>query len=585
LINQKSIAVLPFHNTSNDLENQYFADGISEEIISALSKIKGLKVTARTSSFTYRDSKLDIRHIGNELGVSTVLEGSVRKSNNRIRVATQLIRTDTGFQIWSEKFDRELVDIFDLQDEVSLLIAEHIRENFGHLVIEDKLVTTRASTTEAYNLYLKGRYYQLQWTNESIQQAQKAYKACIAADASYPMPYLGLSQCFVHQAAWNNVDRLKGLYMAYHFIEQLGDKHEHLAEYHYTKGLFHHLGNWEFEKAQLHLAKALAINPNYSESLEAQADLYIAVGEFKAAEKSIAKALELNPNALNHHFIHALSFYYQKDYQQTLIKLNTVLAIDDTWQMALQLAAICYLMLESKDDFQRTVDRIDSDARPGFLLLERALQHETVTDDIKSEQAYFFPVRTAIMLHSGQPDEAISHFKHAVANRFGQYIGFAHDPLLEALKEHEVFVTYANHFKGNKASYSKEEDQVRETDVLTEEEIQHYFASLEGLMKEEKVFLNPQLSLREVAGYIDLHPNKLSWFINKKIGKGFNEFINQYRLQEFQQLALNPDNKHITLLGIAYESGFNSKSVFNDFFKRATGTTPRKWMLAAQNKS
>ena len=136
----KSIAVLPFVNMSSDPENEYFSDGITEEIINALTTIKGLKVISRTSSFAFKDKNVDVRTIGSQLGVNTLLEGSIRKAKNRVRITTQLVSTKDGTHFWSKNFDRELVDIFALQDEISLLIADQIRENFGHFNIEDHLI-------------------------------------------------------------------------------------------------------------------------------------------------------------------------------------------------------------------------------------------------------------------------------------------------------------------------------------------------------------------------------------------------------------------------------------------------------------
>ena len=193
LIEQRSIAVLPFENLSSDLENEYFSDGMTEEIINALSKIGGLKVTARTSSFAFKNRKIDVRHIGNQLGVSTVLEGSIRKSGNRVRITAQLIHTDNGFHIWSESFDRQLEDIFALQDEVSLLIADKIRENFGHLTLEDHLVAAETKNIEAYNLYLKGRYFQLKWEAEGFEKAISCYEKSMELDPHYPLPALAAS--------------------------------------------------------------------------------------------------------------------------------------------------------------------------------------------------------------------------------------------------------------------------------------------------------------------------------------------------------------------------------------------------------
>jgi TolB-like protein/YesN/AraC family two-component response regulator len=564
------------------LENQFFADGISEEIISALSKIQGLKVTARTSSFRYRNTNLDIRHIGNELGVSTVLEGSVRKSDNRIRISAQLIRTDTGFQIWSERFDRELTDIFDLQDEVSLIIADKIRENFGHLSFEDRLVTTRTEKSSAYESYLKGRYYQLQWTEESIKRAQEAYKESIAADPTYPMPYLGMSQCFTHLAAFHNHDRLKSLYMAYYFIEQLGEEHEYLAEFHYTKGIYHQIGNWEYEKALGHLSRALSINPNYSEALEAKADLLIAIGSFDEAKSCIEKAVEINPNAINHHFIHALLHYYKKDFEGAINRLEKALTIDSDWQMALQLKVLSALQSGQHEIFNRTMQKLSPGSSPAFKALGKAFAQMPIDEEIPRDAEYYFPVKAAVYVRLGEHEKALEILKEAIAGRSGQYIGFAFEPLLAPLYEFEEFKKYVAHFHANVSPHSDADIQEKEESVFSQEETAHYLSLLADLMQEEKAFLDPKLSLRHLAELLNIHPNKLSWLINHEIGKGFNDYVNHFRLKEFQRLALNEDYKHLTLLGLAFESGFNSKSVFNDYFKKSVGTTPKKWISSAK---
>ncbi|HKL39314.1 MAG TPA: hypothetical protein VJ894_01480, partial [Cryomorphaceae bacterium] len=187
MINQKSIAVLPFDNLSSDKDNEYFADGITEEIINALSKIQGLKVTARASSFSYRGTKPDVRIIGNDLGVSTVLDGSLRRAGNRVRISAQLVRTDSGFHIWSENFDREIDDIFKLQDEISILIAEKIRENYGHLEIAGHLAAKPTDNIDAYELYLKGRFNHLKWDWEGLQNGIKYYEESIAKDQSFAL--------------------------------------------------------------------------------------------------------------------------------------------------------------------------------------------------------------------------------------------------------------------------------------------------------------------------------------------------------------------------------------------------------------
>ncbi|MFY0593536.1 helix-turn-helix domain-containing protein [Roseivirga sp.] len=580
MINRKSIAVLPFNNTSGDIENQYFADGIAEEIIITLSKISGLKVTSRTSSFTYRDRQIDVRHIGNELGVSTILEGSVRKAANRVRIATQLVRTDTGFQIWSERFDRELIDIFDLQDEISRLIADKIREHFGHFDIQDDFNTPKTIKAEAYQAYLKGRYYQLQWTNESIQKSQAAYKKSIEIDPKYPMPYLGLSQSFVHHAAWSQVDRMKGLYMAQHFIRQLGNDFDHLAEFHYTKGLYAFIGNWNFQKAQKHLSEALKIKPNYAEALEFQADLCNVVGAFDKSEVFINQALSLNPNALNHHYTKAIGYYFGSKFREAIKALNNALSIMSNWQMALELKALCFLILSDEPAFRSTVALAKESTRTVFYELWHAYHGgESSQLDVANTHDFYMAVPVYLKLYSGFKTESVQKLKEGIEQRAGQFLGFRYDPLLEPLRKESSYKNLEEPFLS--ISIDKEAPKAVSSidiEVLNESEVKSFSHLVEQLMKEDKVYIDTQMTLRSLAEKIGLHPNKLSWLINKKIGKGFNEYINDYRLKDFQERAVDPKNCHLTLLGLAYDSGFNSKSVFNDFFKKKTGKTPKAWV-------
>jgi len=181
---------------SADPENEYFSDGITEEIINALTTVRGLKVIARTSSFAFKNKNIDVRTIGDQLGVSTVLEGSVRKAKNRVRITVQLVSTNDGTHFWSKNFDRELEDIFALQDEISLHIADQIRENFGQLNIQEHLIKEPTQNMEAYNLYLKGRYQHLMWDGPGIANAVELYEQCVAIDPSFALPYFGLAYCY-----------------------------------------------------------------------------------------------------------------------------------------------------------------------------------------------------------------------------------------------------------------------------------------------------------------------------------------------------------------------------------------------------
>ena len=202
LVVSKSIAVMPFKNLSSDPENEYFSDGMTEEIINALSQIDGLKVTARTSSFAFKDARQDIRQIGKELGVSLVLEGSVRKSSERLRINAKLVRTEDGFQIWSRNFDRMMTDVFELQDEISLLLADKIREHLGHLSIQDHLVQINTDNVKAYQCYLKGRYCYNKWDMPGFAEAAREFEKSILEDPTFDLPYFGIGLSYSFLGSW-----------------------------------------------------------------------------------------------------------------------------------------------------------------------------------------------------------------------------------------------------------------------------------------------------------------------------------------------------------------------------------------------
>ena len=251
----KSIAVLPFVNMSADPENEYFSDGITEEIINALTTVKGLKVIARTSSFAFKNKNIDVRTIGDQLGVSTVLEGSVRKAKNRVRITAQLISTNDGTHFWSKNFDRDLEDIFALQDEISLLIAEQIRENFGHLNIQEHLIEAPTQNMEAYDLYLKARYQHLMWDGQGIRNAVELYEQCVTIDPSFALPYFGLGYSYAMYGSWgNNKDLLqlskenlsKGFKL---------DKQSYIG--YFGKATLSFWGNWDFINGHKYFQKAI----------------------------------------------------------------------------------------------------------------------------------------------------------------------------------------------------------------------------------------------------------------------------------------------------------------------------------------
>lgn len=192
-----SIAVLPFTNMSSDQENEYFSEGLCEEIINALTKIKDVKVAARTSSFSFKSKTADIREIGEKLNVENILEGSVRQSGNRLRVTAQLIKAEDGYHLWSERFDRVMDDVFAIQDEITLAIVDKLKIE---LVGEEKqaLVARHTNNLEAYQLYLKGRFYR--YTKNDIKSALPFFQQAVELDPAHVPSRVGLAEIYVLQS-------------------------------------------------------------------------------------------------------------------------------------------------------------------------------------------------------------------------------------------------------------------------------------------------------------------------------------------------------------------------------------------------
>lgn len=196
-----SIAVLPFVNMSPDPENEYFGDGLAEELISALTKLKGLRVVARTSAFSFRGREADVREIGRRLNVSSVLEGSVRKSGNRLRITAQLINVEDGYHIWSERYDRELEDIFEIQEEIARVIVDKLEVTLA-VRPDTPIVKSYTKNLEAYSLYLKGLYNWNQMTPDGWVSSRECFEEAVAIDPYFAPAYVGLAIWHQSQAYW-----------------------------------------------------------------------------------------------------------------------------------------------------------------------------------------------------------------------------------------------------------------------------------------------------------------------------------------------------------------------------------------------
>ena len=588
MIVPKSIVVLPFKNLSSSPENEYFSDGMTEEIINALSQIDGLKVTARTSSFVFKNANRDIRTIGKELGVSLALEGSVRKSNDRLRINAKLIRTEDGFQIWSKNFDRNMIDVFELQDEISLLIADKIREHFGHLSIEDHLVKKSTNNVEAYQYYLKGRYQYNKWSMQGFAEAAREFEKSINEDPRFALPYFGAGLSYSFLGSWGTMDKQSAFQLAEDYFARGNNQDTQSAYGYYSLAKHQFWGLWNYQEAHKNLLKTYALQPQDSDTNEFLAEIHTLAGNFSTALKYIETSLQIDPLSPSHYYTKANIYYLQGRIPEALKVIEKGLVVEPSFVIALELKMACLIQFGLKEPFLKTVSLYESPLQEVFELIYQSIQDQQVLDIrmvnkmiLNFQQAEHPPLLAwdlYLLVHSGHVNEALQLLSKKAAQKMGQVINFKYDPLLKPLRGSNPYRELAaKYFPGN-VLLTIGKRQPKGKDFLSPEAAQHYVDLLLLKMEKEQIYLDANLGLKDLAGKINLHPNKLSWLLNERIGKNFYTFVNSYRLEDFQKRAIDPQNEHLSLLGLAYESGFNSKSVFNDYFKKTTGLTPKAWV-------
>jgi serine/threonine protein kinase/TolB-like protein/Tfp pilus assembly protein PilF len=290
------IAVLPFANISQGSEDDYFADGITEEIISNLAKISGLDVIARTSIIKYKNTELNVAQIGNELNVGTILEGSVRKAANKTRITVQLIDVPTQRHLWAEAYDRELKDIFAIQSDIAMKVAEglkvqlltHEKEQIGKIGTEN---------TEAYRNYLLGNYYLNKRTGEAFNKGIEYFSKAIEFDPQFALAYSGLANCytFIGGAAYGNISREEASAKANDAVLKALELDETLAEAHASLGYIKFRFDWNWDEAEKEFKRAIELKPGYAQAHEWYALFLSLIRKSDKALIEMKRAYELDP--------------------------------------------------------------------------------------------------------------------------------------------------------------------------------------------------------------------------------------------------------------------------------------------------
>ena len=323
-----AIAVLPFADMSPEKDQEYFCEGMAEEVINALAQVEGLRVVSRSSSFQFRGKSYDVRDVGEKLSVGAVLEGSVRRAGNRLRITAQLVGVSDGFHIWSERYDREMKDIFDVQDEISRAIVEALKVK---LVGEQQkqLIKRYTENLEAYHLYLKGRYYWNQRVPGALKKAHEYFQQALAEDPNYALAYTGLADCYLVRGYFGISPPKEVMPQAKASVLKALDLDDTLAEAYTALGVVTAIYEFEWLEAEQHFRRALELNPGYAtaHSWYAFFDL-TPMGRLEEAAQESRRSQELDPLSAPINTIVGAILYFQRQYQAAIQELQKALELD-----------------------------------------------------------------------------------------------------------------------------------------------------------------------------------------------------------------------------------------------------------------
>jgi serine/threonine-protein kinase len=294
---EKSIAVLPFTDMSPGKDQEYFGDGMAEEIINALARTPGLKVSSRTSAFQFKGQQNDIRNIGEKLGVETILEGSVRKSSSKVRVTAQLVKVADGFHLWSNTYERQLADVFAIQDDVSRSIVKALEVTLTGDETQS-VAMTKPSSVEAYNLYLRGRYFWNRRTKEGLKKAIDYFQQAIDLDPTYALAYAGLAEAYHVSGEWQYLEPKEAFTKAKAAAHKALEIDDTLAGAYAALAMSKYEYDWDWHGAERAFKRTIALNPEYATAHQWFSEFLTVMGRHVEARAEIERALELDPLSL-----------------------------------------------------------------------------------------------------------------------------------------------------------------------------------------------------------------------------------------------------------------------------------------------
>ncbi|MEO5817514.1 MAG: protein kinase [Gemmatimonadaceae bacterium] len=446
----RSIAVLPFVNASPDPENEYLSDGITDELIDALSKVEGLRVASRTSVFALKGKLQDVRAIGALLGAAEVLEGTVRKSGDRLRITAQLTSTDDGRLVWSQRYDRTLRDVFEIQDEIARTIVGTLRATSFSAVTP--IARRYTDNVTAYGLYLRGRYAWNKRSQEGVTEAIAYFEQAIAEDPEYALAYTGLSDAVALHVDYRSVPVHEGFERAKALARKALALDDTLAEAHASLAWCLFVYDWDWDLADAEFQRAIELDPRYATAHQWYSFLLASSGRVEEAIISGHTAQELDPASVSVRRSLAWLYIYARRYEQARYHLTRAIAMNPTAEESYRVLGIALALDGQFDESERVLrEAVHMHGAGTYTLatlgysLARAGKRDEATSILadleqRREREYVSPVALAtVQIGLGNNARALDWSEVAYEERRGWLAYFTVNPVVDPLRQEPRF--------------------------------------------------------------------------------------------------------------------------------------------------
>ena len=447
----RSIAVLPFVNASPDPDNEYLSDGITDELIDALAKVEGLRVASRTSVFALKGKPQDVRAIGALLDVSEVLEGTVRRSGQDLRITVQLTSTANGALVWSHRYDRRLDDVFAIQDEIARTIVDTLRAtSFGDL--EELALNRGTDNVQAYGLYLRGRYAWNKRSQEGVTEGIRYFEQAIDADPGYALAYTGLADSYALALDYRSVPVHEGFERAKFYARKALELDESVAEAHASLAWSLFIYDWDWSAAAAEFRRSLELDPRYATAHQWYAFLLASQGRFEEALIEAHTAQELDSGSVSVRRTLGYVYFYARRFEQAKYHLHRAIEMNPVAEESYRVLGLILTFANDHAEAERVLrEALDlpgaatyTRATLGFALARAgntSVAEEILHDlEVKRAHDYLSPVELAtVHISLGNNDRAIDWMEKAYEERRGWMAYLNVHPVVDPLRNEPRF--------------------------------------------------------------------------------------------------------------------------------------------------